>query len=312
MLLFNLLLYICAFIFLWFGSGLIVGSTNTFSKKLKISPFTFSFVFLGLLTSTPEFSVGLQAVVNHDAEIFIGNLLGGVIVLFLVVIPVLAVVGNGISLKHDLNKRTLFITLLVILAPALCILDKKVTNFEGVLLIILYLFLLILIERHHGIFDHKNSSVLNLHAYSYKDILKIFLGIGIVFISSNIIVDKTMYFADTFHISAFYISLIVVALGTDLPELSLAVRSTLSGKKDIAMGDYIGAAAASTLFFGIFTLLHNGEVLTVRNFNLTFMFIALALSVFYILSLFKQHLSRKNAFILIGLYVVFLFTEVLK
>jgi cation:H+ antiporter len=121
-----------------------------------------------------------------------------------------------------------------------------------------------------------------------------------------------MYFADTFHISAFYISLIVVALGTDLPELSLAVRSTLSGKKDIAMGDYIGAAAASTLFFGIFTLLHNGEVLTVRNFNLTFMFIALALSVFYILSLFKQHLSRKNAFILIGLYVVFLFTEVLK
>jgi cation:H+ antiporter len=312
MLVVNLTLYIIAFLLLWYGSGLIVSATNNFSKKLRITPFTFSFIFLGLLTSIPEFSVGLQAIIDHNGEIFVGNLLGGIVVLFLVVIPVLAVVGNGISLKHDLNKKTLLMTLLVILEPAVCILDKKVTNFEGVICILLYIFLLVFIERKHGIFDHKNNSVLNLRAYSYKDILKIVLGIGIVFIASNLIVDKTIYFGDFFRISTFYISLIVIALGTDLPELSLAIRSTLSGKKDIAMGDYIGAAAASTLLFGIFTLLHNGEVLTVSNFLVTFIFISLALSAFYLLSLYKQHLSRRNAFLLLGLYAVFLYVEIMK
>ncbi len=79
---------------IWFGAGLIVTAASKFSQKLKLSPFAFSFVFLGILTSTPEFSVGLQAIADHDAEIFVGNLLGGIVVLFLVVIPMLAVFGK--------------------------------------------------------------------------------------------------------------------------------------------------------------------------------------------------------------------------
>jgi cation:H+ antiporter len=123
-------------------------------------------------------------------------------------------------------------------------------------------------------------------------------------------VGKTEYFAGFFHISAYFISLIVIALGTDLPELSLAVRSTLSGKKDIAMGDYIGAAAASTLFFGIFTLLHNGEVLTIRSFGVTFSFILIALLLFFIFAVFNERLSRRNAFVMVALYFLFLFIEI--
>ncbi|MBI2420894.1 MAG: hypothetical protein HYV38_02310 [Candidatus Levybacteria bacterium] len=266
MLLFNFSFYIIAFILIWFGSGLIVSSTSKFSQNLRLSSFAFSFVFLGLLTSTPEFSVGLQAVANHEPSIFIGNLLGGIIVLFLVIIPLLAVLGNGISLKNELDDKTTLATLGVILAPSLFILDKKVTNLEGVILIVLYIVLFILVEKKNGIFDRSNSQLLNIKAYSYKDILKILVVIGLVFVASSIIVDKTIYFAELIKISPFYISLLVIALGTDLPEITLVVRSVFSGKKDIAMGDYIGAGAASTLLFGIFTLLNQGEVLTVSFF----------------------------------------------
>ena len=166
MILINLLLYIISFISIWLGAGLIVSATSKFSKKLKLSPFAFSFVFLGILTSTPEFSVGLQAVANHDPEIFVGNLLGGIVVLFLVVIPLLAIVGNGISLKHELDNKMLLATMGVIIAPSIFILDKKVTNPEGVILIALYLILVFFIQKRNGIFSKDNEQLLNAKSYS--------------------------------------------------------------------------------------------------------------------------------------------------
>lgn len=307
----HLLLYLVSFVFIWFGAGLIISSASRFSSKLRLSPFAFSFVFLGLLTSTPEFSVGLQAVADQKAEIFVGNLLGGIVVLFLVVIPLLAVFGNGISLKNELDNKTLIATLGVILAPAFFILDKKITPIEGWIFILLYLILLFFVQRKNGIFDTKNSQILQIKAYSYKDLLKIIVGLGIVFIASNVIVEKTVYFAELLNMSAFYISLLVIALGTDLPELSLAVRSVISGKREIAMGDYIGAAAVSTFLFGIFTVLHNGEIITGSNFIITFVFIAIALGAFYFLSTKKQYITRTNGVALLGIYLLFIAFELL-
>lgn len=305
----NLLLYIISFALIWFGAGLIITSVSKFSKKLKLSPFAFSFVFLGLLTSTPEFSVGLQAIADNNSQIFVGNLLGGIIVLFLVIIPLLGIFGNGISLKYDMDHKTLLATLGVILAPSIMVLDKRVTAIEGVILIFLYLILLFLIQRKNGIFDSENEKLLDFKAYSYKDLLKIIVGIGIVFVASSLIVDQTIYFSNLIKIPVFYVSLLVVALGTDLPELSLAVRSVISGKKDIAMGDYIGAAATSTLLFGIFTLLGAGEIVTVSNFLVTFLFIFAALIIFYFLSRTENYISRTNGFILIGIYILFVVFE---
>ncbi len=308
----SLALYVIAFIFIWFGSGFIVSSTSKFSNKLRLSSFAFSFIFLGLLTSVPEFSVGIQAVAENDPEIFVGNLIGGIPVLFLIVIPTLAIFGRGINLKNELKNNTLFITMGVILAPSIVVLDKKVSSFEGIILVILYIILIFSIERRNGIFDNENSKFFSIKSYSYKDILKILMGIGIVFISSNIIVEKTIYFADILNISAFYVGLIAVSLGTNIPELSIAIRSVIEGKKDIAMGDYLGSAAANTLLFGIFTILNKGEVLTVNNFYITFLFVSTALFIFYYFSRVKNFISGKNGIFMIAIYLIFVLLEVTR
>lgn len=230
--------------------------------------------------------------------------------LFLMVIPVLAIVGNGINLKNELEHSTLLTALGVILAPAIFILDRRVTNVEGGILIILYLLLLYIIERKNGIFDPNNDQLQDVKAYSYKDILKILVGIGIVFVSSSAIVDKTVIFSEVFSVPTFYISLLVIALGTNLPELSLAIHGHVSGKKDIAMGDYLGSSAVNTLLFGIFTIFHNGEVLTISNYLVTFFFMAVAVSVFYFFVALKGAISRRDGLLMLALYVVFVVSEV--
>lgn len=309
MLLINIFIYAVSFFLIWLGSGLIVSSATRFSHKLRLSPFAFSFVFLGIITSIPEFSVGLQSVADKTPQIFTGNLLGGILVLFLVVIPLLAIFGHGVSLKHEMDSTTLITTLVTILAPSAFILDGRLTIYEGAVLIIFYFIILFLVQRKNGIFDEDNSRLLNIKAYSYKDILKILMGIGIVFFASNLIVEKTIYFADIFNIPSFYISLIIVAIGTDLPELSLAVRSVISGNKEIAMGDYIGAASVSTLLFGLFTLLNKGEVVAIGNFMVTFIFTLIALTIFYYFFRTKNYISKNQGIFLLCVYILFIIIE---
>jgi cation:H+ antiporter len=306
----NLLLYILSFVFIWIGAGLIVSSASKFSKRLKLSPFAFSFIFLGVLTSIPEFSVGLRSVADKNPQIFAGNLLGGIIVLFLFIIPILAIFGKGISLKHEMDSWTLITTLIVILSPSAFILDGKVTRLEGIVLIIFYIIILFLVQRKNGIFDHDNSQLLNIKAYSYKDIFKLLAGICIVFFASNLIVEKTIYFATILNTPAFYISLLIIALGTDLPELSLAIRTVISGKKEIAMGDYIGAAAVSPFLFGVFTILNKEDVIVNNDFTTTFVFTLIAISLFYFFFRTKNYISRNQGILMVLVYISFILFEI--
>jgi len=311
MVLVHVLIYVLSFFTIWFGAGLIISSVDTFSKKLRFSSFALSFVILGILTSTPEFAVGLTAISDNNPEVFVGNLLGGIPVIFLFIIPLLAVLGNGINLKHKLDQPTLLASLCVIAAPSFLSLDRRISISEGMLLIILYVVLLLLVQRSNGFFDKQKNHIFSKKSYSPIDLFRIFIGVGIVFISSNIIVDQTLYLSKALDISLFYISLIALALGTNLPELSLAIRSVFSGKKDVAFGDYMGSAAANTLLFGVFTLLSNGNVVTTNNFLVTFIFIVMSVSLFYFYSRSNSQISRKEGFILLVLYFVFVYIEFL-
>ncbi|MDP2670971.1 MAG: hypothetical protein Q8P13_00700 [bacterium] len=310
----NLFIYLASFGLIWFGAGLIISAVDKYSKRVKLSPFAFSFLVLGLLTSIPEFSVGLGAVLEGKPDIFVGNLLGGVVVIFLLVIPLLAVLNNGIRLTHQFEGRNLVIALAVIAAPALFVSDARVSNLEGVILILLYLFLIILVERRKGVIENFEDMVDNLKPNTtlLTDIAKLIGGIVIVFFASNIILDKTLYFSNFFNISPFVISLIFLSIGTNLPELSLAVKGVILGKKDIVFGDYVGSAAANTLLFGVFTLLHNGEVLTKDGYLMTFLFIALGLVLFYLFSKSKQGITRAEGVVLILFYLSFVLFELLQ
>jgi len=310
MLIVDILLYIFSFIIIWIGAGLIVASADHISQKLRLSSFAVSFFILGMLTSIPEFAVGLTSVAQKKPEIFIGNLIGGIAVIFLLLIPILAIIGNGIRLTHELNNRNLLLALGVILAPSLAVGDEILTSTEGIILILLYLILFYVIERERGIFNIKNILLFRIRSYSFFDILEIFTGIALIFIASQIIVDKTLYFAQVTHLSPFFLSLFILSIGTNLPELSLAARSVLSGKKDIAFGDYVGSAAANTLLFGIFTILSVGTPILVNNFFKTFLLLLGGLGLFYYFSRSKNDISRKEGFILLLLYLFFLLFEI--
>lgn len=296
---------------IWFGAGLIIKSVDRIAKQLRLSSFAISFFVLGLLTSAPETAISINAVINRTPEVFVGTLLGGTVVIFLLIIPILAILGNGIKLNHDLNKNHLLGLLAVIAGPSLVVIDHRVTTFEGLLLILAYLTSFYFIHKKQGAL-HQQSAALSVKIYSFIDLAKVGLGIGLVYVSSQFIVSQTFMFAKALDISVYYLSLIILSLGTNLPELSLAIRSIVSGKKEIAFGDYLGSAAANTLLFGVFTIANNGEVFAFNSFFVTFLFIISGLTMFYFFAQSKKDISKKEGLVLLLAYLVFVIYEINK
>lgn len=297
--------YFFSFIVIWFGAGLIISALDTLSKNLHISRFALSFVILGLMTSLPEFAVGLTAIQQRAPEIFVGNLLGGIPVIFLFVIPILAILGNGIKINHGFTGWKMPVTLTIITIPAFFVLDGVVHNIEGYAMIALYVISILLVQNKNGIAALKQKPKQKQAIARGALLLKTVAGVLLIYGSSQIIVNRTIFLASALNVSSFYISLIGVSLGTNLPELSLAVRSILNKKKDIAFGDYLGSAAANTLLFGLFTLLNHGESFTVGNFAFTFLIIITGLMLFWIFSRSYRSISRHEGFILLGLFIIF-------
>ena len=286
-------------------------SVDRLAHKLHLSSFVVSFFLLGTLTSIPEISVGINSLIDRKPEIFVGNLIGGIIVIFLLIIPILAVFGNGVKLAHQMSRDHLVFALFVIMIPSILALDGSISQVEGLLAVFLYVVLLYIVERRKGLLERiKDGFVHNKNHISF-DLMKIIAGVIIVFIVSKYIVNTTIYFSNLFNISSYLISLVIVSLGTNLPELSLVFRSLLLKKKEVAFGDYLGSAAANTVIFGSLALLHGGNVIVPNHFFQTFVFIAGGLILFYIFSRSKQDISKAEGLILLLGYVAFLIFEVI-
>lgn len=311
MIIFRILIYLASFLIIWYCSGIIIKSVENLAHRLKISPFTMSFFVLGLLTSFPEFSIGVNSIINKTPDIFVGDLLGASLIIFIFIIPLLAVFGGGVKLVHQLSENNLIFSLLVVAAPVFLIADNVLTRTEGVFLILIYIILFYFIEKKQGLMGiHIPKKELLLKNFSV-DAIELLLASLIIFLVSRHIVTETVYFSSQLKISEFIISLVVLSIGTNLPEISLAVKSIVNGKNEVALGDYLGSAAANSLLFGVFTLFNGSRVyLSIYSFRIMFLTL-LGLGAFFIFARSKRDISKKEGLILLSIYLLFIVWQII-
>ena len=103
-----------------------------------MSSFFASFFILGLFTSITEIMVGLNAYLNNTPEIFLGNLIGSSVVIYLLVIPLLAILGRNIYLNHSVSLHNIILSGVVVGLPAFFTLDDSFSNLDAAICILVY------------------------------------------------------------------------------------------------------------------------------------------------------------------------------
>lgn len=307
----HILLYVTGFIGIWIGAGVAITSVEKMAHKLRLSSFLVSFLVLGFFTSISEISVGINAVLSNDPGIFVGNLIGASIVLFLLVIPLLALVGHAITINKEVRGTNLILPLVVVAIPVLLSLDGTVSRIDAVIAVVLFVISALVIEQRRGfvksvatLSQFKNLSVA-------QELLKIIVGSLIIYGSSWLVVNQTHYFSVLLGLSDFFISLMIIGIGTNLPEMSLIVRSLFMKSNQVAFGDYLGSASFNSFLYGILTLWHGKPIYLNNSYAVSLGFLIVGLVLFYIFAKSKHSISKLEALGLFSLYVAFFLVEVL-
>jgi cation:H+ antiporter len=291
------------------GSGFVIKSVEKISNSLRVSSFLVSFIILGAFTSVSEFSVGLNSILEGDPEIFVGNLIGASMILFLLIIPMLAVLGKSIHVSPSLQGFNLPASLVAIALPAILVLDGKVSRVDAIFCLVLFVLLTISVQRGKGLIQSFEKTNERSRVGVGKELLRILFGVAIIFVASRFAVDQTHYFANMLGVSPFLVSLVVVSLGTNLPELSLVVRSVFTKNHQVAFGDFMGSAVFNTLIFGVLTFIYGKEINLSNSFVVSLLFLVVGLLLFYHFARTKNTISRIEGLALFFLYLAFLFTE---
>jgi cation:H+ antiporter len=113
-----------------------------------------------------------------------------------------------------------------------------------------------------------------------------------------------------FRIPTFIVSLVLISVGTNIPELSIGIRAILAKRKGIAFGNYVGSAAFNTLQLGVLSVLHK-QTAPANGSNYSVLLYALGLIFFMYFAKSKNQLSRKEGFFLFTLYIILIVCEFL-
>ena len=144
----------------------------------------------------------------------------------------------------------------------------------------------------------------------YQDLIVFILAIVILLGSSWAVVKTAELIAQGLNLTLALIGLILVAIGTTLPDLVFGIKSVITKHEGMNLGNLIGSTVInSTLILGITVLVFP---IKIEDFNLIltsglFMILTILIVNFFIAT--KDKISLREGMILIGLYILFLIIE---
>lgn len=313
----NLLIFLIAGAIVWFFAGLLVESVDRVARRFHQTGFTVAFFVLGFLTSISEISVMVNSTIAKTPQVSVGNLVGATFVILLFIVPFLAVIGNGVELKGILHKKNLLVALIVSLLPALFLLDGQVSWSEGIICILVYVSLLYLISRQKfitvpEIIKEVEEELVDKKRTTTLDVVKILAAGSLIFIAGHFLVTETVYFSNLLSVPNSIIGLLVLSIGTNVPELVIAARSILKKRNDIAFGDYLGSAVTNTLIFAFLPIFNGTFFVEASEFIATAILMVVGLIALYVAANSKRIISRTEGVVLLSVYVLFVIIQMVN
>lgn len=276
-----------AFVVLAKCADWLVDGAIDIARTLKVPPILIGIVIVSIGTTAPELAVSLQAALDDNAALALANAVGSVIyddglalplVAFLA--PVVVVIDRGV-----LRSTAIFLVAVDLLAYAMCF-DGTLDRPEGVVLVLGfcgYLLFQYKQQRNRPAVDEEDEGG---EVRSWGRIAMLFVaGLAGVLISSKGIVETAKVISLELEVSSTIIGLLLVALGTSVPEIATCIVSARKGHGSLAVGNILGADILNICWIAGASAIVND--LEVAREEIHFMFPAMLIIVLTMLALLR-------------------------
>lgn len=236
------------------GAQALVQGASKFALSMGLSPLVVGLTIVAFGTSAPEMAVSTGAVLSGQVDLAVGNVVGSNIFNILFILGVSALI-TPLSVHIQIIRQELPIMMGAGLLLLIMGLDKNISMLDaGTMLLLLFIYTGFLVwqsrkETASNEFDKElmPSPASTWDSRWYTQLLLIIVGLGLLVLGSDWLVDSSVSFAKALGVSDLIIGLTIVAAGTSLPEVAASIAAALKGERDIAVGNVIGSCTFNLL-----------------------------------------------------------------
>jgi len=240
-------------ILLCIGGYAIVSGGVSLAKKIRISSMIIGLTVVAYGTSTPELAASLLAAFNSHTELILGNIVGSNISNIGMVIGISAIFTPLLISKITVSRWIPIMIGVSLLVVAMSY-DGEVSQVDGAILIAALIGFTVYtiktvkkqkIQQNENIETEELEGEYFLSKYKIEtypqSIGLIIVGVILLFLGGHLTVDGAVNIAESLGLSQLVIGVVIVAIGTSLPELITSIIAIAKKQTDIGVGNIVGS-----------------------------------------------------------------------
>lgn len=307
-LVFSFLILIALFVILGVAADVAVNNIRFIAKALRLKLFALGIV-LGLFTTLPELSVGINASLEGAGSISVGNIMGGVVVLIGLILGTSLILNKKIGTEESL--KTLFPACLVILSPFVFGIDGKFGFLDGLGMISLYAALIFYLYHLNRDRNLDGQIAIIDKGKVGKSLIYAIFGVIVVMLSSNWIVEITLNLLDKIQVSKLFIGLILFSIGTNLPEITITLTAWRKKTSELSLSHLLSSAFTNIFVLGSLAVFKPISFETDIIYYVLVFFVVLMITLLFIFAKSDKSLSRREGGALLLVYLIFVIVNIL-
>ena len=305
------ILIVGGLVMLFFGADWLVKGAVTMALHLGLSPLIVGLTVVALGTSLPEALVSVQASLDNQGGIALGNVIGSNILNIALILGLSALIQ---PLKVDSHLVKADVPLLVGASFLLMVLleDFHISRMEGALLLLGIVFYvcgnIMTVKRTSP--EEDKIEGMEIPEDPSKNLLRhiglLVLGLIALAFGSSFLVSGAVDLARLWGLSEALIGLTIVSIGTGTPELATALMAAYRKTADIAIGNAVGSNLFNIMFVvGLAGLVAPMDATGINSSDLYVMF---GLTILLLPTVWTGLvLDRKEGFLFVAIYVAYIY-----
>ncbi len=303
----NFFIFIVALYMVIKGSTMATNYAGRLAESFRLSKYTVGFIIVAVISILPETFIAINAAISGVPSFGLGMLFGSNVADLTLIFAIL-VFYAGRSLKVESKiLRNHVIYPFILLFPLVLGFDGYYTRIEGVALILAGAIFYYLALR-----DGTDGTIPEVPSNGrYKATLMLIVSMAVLLVGAHFTVTSATSVANSLGVSPILIGMLIVGLGTTMPELFFSLRAIKKKDDSLAIGDLLGTVLAdATIVVGILALV-SPFAFPQKIIFVTGAFMVIASFVLFYFMKSGRAITKKEAHLLFFFWVVFVLVELL-
>lgn len=311
---FYLIILLFSALILFRSASWLVQGISRVAQYLGWREFVIAFFVMAIGGYLPNLFVGISSATHGIPELSLGDVMGNAVVDLTLVAALAVLIGSDLLAEGKLVQTSAFLTITIAILPLLMILDGVLGRGDALALIIIFFVYSVWMYRKRKLyvqpFNGNHKPPMRKFQLFFQGLGQIALGSVLLIAAAEGIVRSATFFAGELSLPLTMIGILGLGLGSSLPELYFAVAAAKRGKSWVILGELMGSVIVlTTLVLGIVAFLQPIEVHDFSPFAFARFFLILSALFFLIFIRTGRKIVKKEALLLIALYLVFVLAE---